>query len=205
MALQATSTVWPPPYYTPNETVVAAAAIAGLQPARHVRGPDGIDYINMACECSTDGEYVGAVPCNDNMLMIASTVLPITVNEYCKGENVVLALGTAIQVTITPSGNTATPAIATPTYTPIPQTSDQCVLVVWDKGLNMRYGPSMGGSPSSYLDEGFVFVPLDVVDGYDLFGNYIGVAAKVAQPNWYIFMNLTYRPHDVYALFVECP
>lgn len=269
-AALATATVWPPPTSQSGfETFVANVEAAGLRHPGWIY--DGELYRNVDCGCGTDGQYIGAVPCDFSKIAITSdeNAVEIIANQWCgdmgyavlqsdagieirdinsgdlgwlqyQGQtyrNALCACGDDVGVipcndslvgivtygavaTVDPNvipecggmgyaypfkevGYDIVTVTPEPTVTPLPIPL-QCVKIVWDKGLNMRYGPSMSGSPTSYLDEGFVFVPLDVVNGYDIFGKYIGIAVKVAQPNWYIFMNLTYRPNDTYAIFVEC-
>lgn len=160
-AALSTQAVWPPPYATPNATFIARVAEHGLQPAGWVQGPDGVVHRNMICECGTDGGYVGAVPCNDDVLAIVPTVLPITVNEYCAGEDVVIGLGTATFVyaqgpTSTPVTPTETPAL--PTITPWPTQVIAFTVRVTGENINLNQGLYIRDTgPSLYNADRVIF------------------------------------------------
>jgi len=177
--------------------------------------PGAKDYhlqsTSPACDGGEDGTYIGALPCDVSTQTPTFTPLPPTVTKTSTPvpptvtrivpptHTMTATLEPTSTATITPT-LTLTPTLV-PTYTPKP---DLCVRVVWDKGiatqgLNMRNGPSMGDNADgrSYLGPGFEFTPLATVNVPS-----IGTAYKVAEPNWFIFGNLVYRPDDIYT--VEC-
>lgn len=131
--------------------------------------------------CLSNGEYIGAYPCDD----VTPTSTP---------EPPITATYTAVIPTDTPTKTSTPTHTATPSNTP----TFACVKVVWERGLKIRPGDTMYNIAVSFLDEGFLFEPLDVVTNSE------GTFAKLAEPDWWIATDLNWND-DVYANSVDCP
>jgi len=93
--------------------------------------------------------------------------------------------------TYTPTATPTSTATATPTPKP-----DLCVMVAWDKGLNLRPGATMYNIAQGYMSQGMEFEPLSIVENTE------GSFAEFGH-GWFVAMKLNTNPNNIYA--VECP